>query len=58
MTTAVKAKHRQQPAQKSFFQRVGLPVLIILVGLIVLMYPVISTPVSYTHLTLPTIYSV
>lgn len=43
MTTAVKAKHRQQPAQKSFFQRVGLPVLIILVGLLVLMYPVIST---------------
>ena len=43
MTTAVKAKHRRQPAQKSFFQRVGLPVLIILVGLIVLMYPVIST---------------
>ena len=43
MTTAVKAKHRRQPAQKSFFQRVGLPVLIILVGLLVLMYPVIST---------------
>lgn len=43
MTTAVKVKHRQQPAQKSFFQRVGLPVLIILVGLLVLMYPVIST---------------
>jgi len=39
----VKAKHRRQPAQKSFFQRVGLPVLIILVGLLVLMYPVIST---------------
>ena len=43
MTTAVKAKHRRQPAQKSFFQRVGLPVLIILAGLLVLMYPVIST---------------
>ncbi|MCG7296128.1 class C sortase [Corynebacterium afermentans] len=43
MTTAVKAKHRRQPAQKSFFQRVSLPVLIILVGLLVLMYPVIST---------------
>ena len=43
MTTAVKARHRKQPAQKSFFQRVALPVLIILVGLTVLMYPVIST---------------
>lgn len=43
MTTAVKAKHRQQPAQKSFFQRVALPVVIILAGLLVLMYPVIST---------------
>ena len=43
VTTAVKAKHRKQPAQKSFFQRVALPVLIILVGLTVLMYPVIST---------------
>lgn len=39
----MKAKHRRQPAQKSFFQRVGLPVLIILAGLLVLMYPVIST---------------
>lgn len=43
VTTAVTAKHRKQPAQKSFFQRVALPVLIILVGLTVLMYPVIST---------------
>lgn len=43
VTTAVKARHRKQPAQKSFFQRVALPVLIILVGLTVLMYPVIST---------------
>lgn len=43
MTTAVKAKHRRQPAPKTFFQRVGLPVLIILAGLLVLMYPVIST---------------
>ena len=43
VTTAVKAKHRQQPAPKSFFQRVALPVLIILVGLTVLLYPVIST---------------
>jgi len=39
----VKAKHRRQPAPKTFFQRVGLPVLIILAGLLVLMYPVIST---------------
>lgn len=31
------------PQQKSFFQRVGLPVIIILVGLLVLTYPVIST---------------
>lgn len=43
MATAVKAQQRQEPAQKSFFQRVGLPVLIILVGLLVLMYPVVST---------------
>ncbi|MGV0372874.1 class C sortase [Corynebacterium pilbarense] len=43
MTTAVKAQHRRQPAPKTFFQRVGLPVLIILAGLLVLMYPVIST---------------
>ena len=43
MTTAVTAKHRKQPASKSFFQRVALPVLIILVGLTVLMYPVIAT---------------
>lgn len=34
---------RQQPAQKSFFQRVGLPVIIILVGLAVLLYPVVAT---------------
>ena len=39
----MKAQQRQEPAQKSFFQRVGLPVLIILVGLLVLMYPVVST---------------
>ena len=43
MTTDVKAKHRKQPASKAFFQRVALPVLIILVGLAVLMYPVIAT---------------
>lgn len=43
VATAVEARHRRQPAQKSFFQRVGLPVIIILVGLLVLMYPVIST---------------
>ena len=39
----MKAKHRKQPASKAFFQRVALPVLIILVGLAVLMYPVIAT---------------
>lgn len=45
MTTVAKAKHRRkpQPQQKSAFQRVVLPVLIILLGLVVLMYPVIST---------------
>lgn len=45
MTTVAKAKHRRkpQPQQKSAFQRVVLPVLIILLGLAVLMYPVIST---------------
>ena len=43
VATAVEARHRRQPAQKSFFQRVGMPVIIILVGLLVLMYPVIST---------------
>ena len=43
MTTAVKAKHRRPPAPKTFFQRVGLPVLLMLAGLLVLMYPVIST---------------
>ena len=43
MTTAVEAKHRKPPAQKSFFQRVALPVIIILAGLLVLLYPVIST---------------
>lgn len=43
MSIAVEETQRPQPAQKSFFQRVGLPVLIILVGLGVLMYPVIST---------------
>lgn len=43
MSIAVKEKRQPQPAQKSFFQRVGLPVLIILIGLGVLMYPVIST---------------
>ena len=43
MSIAVEETQRPQPAQKSFFQRVGLPVLIILVGLGVLIYPVIST---------------
>lgn len=43
MTTVEAAKQRQQPAQKSFLQRVGVPVLIILAGLLVLLYPVIST---------------
>ena len=54
MSTAVESKHRKKPAQKSFFQRIALPVVIILAGLMVLMYPVVATPVSYTHLTLPT----
>lgn len=43
MATAVKTTPQPKPQQKSFFQRVGLPVIIILVGLAVLMYPVIST---------------
>ncbi|WP_349237000.1 class C sortase [Corynebacterium sp. Marseille-P3884] len=45
MTTVASAKHRRQPQpqQKSVFQRVVLPALIILVGLAVLMYPVVST---------------
>lgn len=43
MTTAVEGKHRKQPAQKSFFQRIALPVIIILAGLMVLMYPVVAT---------------
>ncbi|MCT2339874.1 class C sortase [Corynebacterium sp. p3-SID1056] len=43
MSTAVESKHRQKPAQKSFFQRIALPVIIILAGLMVLMYPVVAT---------------
>ena len=45
MTTVASAKHRRepQPQKKSVFQRVVVPVLIILVGLAVLMYPVVST---------------
>lgn len=43
MTTAVEGKHRKKPAQKSFFQRIALPVIIILAGLMVLMYPVVAT---------------
>lgn len=43
MSTAVEGKHRQKPAQKSFFQRIALPVIIILAGLMVLMYPVVAT---------------
>lgn len=43
MSTAVESKHRQKPAQKSFFQRIALPVVIILAGLMVLMYPVVAT---------------
>lgn len=43
MTTAVEGKHRKQPAQKPFFQRIALPVIIILAGLMVLMYPVVAT---------------
>nr|WP_234947639.1 MULTISPECIES: class C sortase [Corynebacterium] len=42
-TTTVERTPRQEPAQKSFFQRVGLPVILILVGLAVLMYPVVAT---------------
>ena len=43
MSTAVESKHRKKPAQKSFFQRIALPVIIILAGLVVLMYPVVAT---------------
>lgn len=43
MTTAVEGKHRKKPAQKPFFQRIALPVIIILAGLMVLMYPVVAT---------------
>lgn len=43
MSTAVESKHRKRPAQKSFFQRIALPVIIILAGLMVLMYPVVAT---------------
>lgn len=43
MSTAVEGKHRQKSAQKSFFQRIALPVIIILAGLMVLMYPVVAT---------------
>ncbi|WP_297586821.1 class C sortase [uncultured Corynebacterium sp.] len=43
MSTAVESKHRKKPAQKSFFQRIALPVIIILAGLMVLMYPVVAT---------------
>lgn len=43
MSTAVEGKHRNKPAQKSFFQRIALPVVIILAGLMVLMYPVVAT---------------
>ena len=43
MSTAVESKHRKKPAQKSFFQRIALPVVIILAGLMVLMYPVVAT---------------
>lgn len=43
MSTAVEGKHRKKAAQKSFFQRIALPVVIILAGLMVLMYPVVAT---------------
>lgn len=43
MATEVKAKHRREPAQQSFFQRMALPVILVLVGIAVLMYPVIAT---------------
>ncbi|OHF36332.1 class C sortase [Corynebacterium sp. HMSC074A01] len=43
MSTAVESKHRKKPAQESFFQRIALPVIIILAGLMVLMYPVVAT---------------
>lgn len=43
MSTAVESKHRKKSAQKSFFQRIALPVIIILAGLMVLMYPVVAT---------------
>lgn len=43
MTTAVEGKHRKKPEQKPFFQRIALPVIIILAGLMVLMYPVVAT---------------
>lgn len=46
MTTVASAKHRQKPQQKSVFQRVVVPVLIILVGIAVLMYPVVATQVN------------
>lgn len=43
MTAPTKAKHRRQPGAKSLFQRVGVPAIIILLGLAVLMYPVVAT---------------
>lgn len=46
MTTVATAKHRPAPKQKSVFQRVVVPALIILVGLAVLMYPVVSTQIN------------
>ena len=46
MTTVASAKHRQKPKQKSVFQRVVVPVLIILLGIGVLMYPVVATQVN------------
>ena len=46
MTTVTSAKHRKKPKRKSVFQRVVVPALIILFGLAVLMYPVVSTQVN------------
>ena len=43
MATEAKAKHRREPGQQSFFKRMALPVILVLVGIAVLMYPVIAT---------------
>lgn len=43
MTVAHEARHRMPPESQGLFKRVALPLSLILVGLVVLLYPVVST---------------